>query len=55
MEKYPQDASVPLTSIFRDKMRDLSTVTKSIILLEQEIDKIHDKFGKISLKDRYIE
>lgn len=55
MEKYPKDASIPLTSIFRGKMRDLSTVVKSIILLEQEIDKIYDKFGKISLKDRYIE
>ena len=55
IEKYPKDADVPLTSIFRGKMRSLSSLVKSVISLEQEIDKVYEKFGEISLKDRYID
>lgn len=52
---HPNMVPTPLKNYLRYKLNSLANITKAIILLEQEIDKIHQRFGEIALKGTYID
>lgn len=51
LETHPDLDPTPLRNYFRMKLNYLVNLTKTVVILEQEIEKLHYKFGNLCLKD----
>lgn len=54
MEKHQDMVPTPLRNYFRMRLTSFVYLTKTIVLLDQEIEKLHEKFGNLALKDTFV-
>jgi len=53
LETHTDMDPTPLRNYFRMKLTSFVNLTKTVVILEQEIEKLHYKFGNLCLKDTY--